>query len=197
MEFREVLRRRKMVRTFDATAIEPDVVERILEAGNRGPSAGFTQGYGFLVLEGPEETRSFWDVVSAEARDWATEGTRRAPLVVIPFSSKQAYLERYAEPDKGWTDRDEARWPAPFWDIDTAFASMLMLLAAVDEGLGGLFFGLFPPTIQPFKEAYGVPREFHPIGAMAFGYWTEDPVPSSRDRRPRKSLDEVIHRGRW
>src|SRR3712207_6969015 len=37
----------------------------------------------------------------------------RAPLLVVVLSSKDAYLDRYAEPDKGWTDRDETRWAVP------------------------------------------------------------------------------------
>jgi hypothetical protein len=65
-----------------------------------------------------------------------------APLLVVPLACKAAYLDRYAEPDKGWTDREEGRWPVPYWYIDTGFAALLMLLTAVDEELGGLFFGL-------------------------------------------------------
>jgi hypothetical protein len=37
------------------------------------------------------------------------EAMSQAPLVIVPMASKDAYLSRYAEPDKGWTDLDEAR----------------------------------------------------------------------------------------
>ncbi len=93
-------------------------------------------------------------------------GMRRAPLIVVPHSNKSAYLDRYAEPDKGWTDRDEARWPVPYWDIDTGFAALLMLLTAVDEGLGACFFGIPPERTRAYREAFGVPEEFTPIGAI-------------------------------
>ena len=72
---------------------------------------------------------------------------RRAPLLIVPLSNKAAYLDRYAEPDKGWTDRDEARWPVPYWDVDAGMASLLMLLTAVDEGLGACFFGVPPERV--------------------------------------------------
>ena len=65
-----------------------------------------------------------------------------APVLILALSDKEAYLDRYAEPDKGWTDRDEARWPVPYWDIDTGMASLLILLGAVDRGLAGCFFGV-------------------------------------------------------
>jgi hypothetical protein len=39
------------------------------------------------------------------------EPVTRAPLVVVPLSCKDIYLDRYARPGKGWTERDQARWP--------------------------------------------------------------------------------------
>jgi len=196
MELGEVVRRRKMVRTFQDRPIAREVVERILQSGRRAPSAGFSQGCAFLVLHGPQETAGFWRAVSGDS-GWPHEGLRRAPLIVVPLASKQVYLDRYAEPDKGWTDRDESHWPVPSWTGDTAFAAMLMLLTAVDEGLGALFFGLDPPDQSALNVAYDVPREYEPIGAIAIGHPAPDPIASSARTRPRKPADEVIHRGRW
>jgi nitroreductase len=197
MEFREVLRRRKMVRTFRDLPVDRTVLDRILTNGHRAPSAGYTQGYAFLVLEGPGETKRFWDVVSEGDGDWPHQGLRQAPVIVVVFGSKKAYLDRYAEPDKGWTDRDESRWGAPYWHIDAAFAAMLMLLSTIDEGLEALFFGLYPPTTPAFKREFGVPGEWDPIGAIALGHPARDPIRSSANTRPRKPLEEIVHRGNW
>ncbi len=112
------------------------------------------------------------------------------------MSHKQAYLDRYAEPDKGWADGDEARWPVPHWDIDTGMASMLILLTAVDEGLGAAFFGIFGAHVDAFRAAFGVPGAFTPIGAIAVGHRAPD-VPSPSLQRGRRGMDEVVHRGRW
>ncbi|MDX6254406.1 MAG: hypothetical protein QOJ11_740 [Frankiales bacterium] len=197
MEYAEVVRRRRMVRRFTGQPVGDDVRERILNAAVRGPSAGFVQGCSLLVLEGPEQTRRFWVASGAdlEAPDRWLEGMSRAPLIVLPLSSKDAYLDRYAEPDKGWTDRDEGRWPVPYWHVDAGMAALLMLLTAVDEGLGGCFFGVPRPAIRPVREAFGVPPEWSPVGAVAIG--RPDPAAPSRPRRPRKPLDEVVHRGAW
>jgi nitroreductase len=196
MEFAQVIRRRKMVRAFQDRPVAAEAVERILQAGRRAPSAGYSQGFAFLVLETPEQTVRFWGAVSGEP-GWPHEGLRRAPLIVVPLASKQVYLDRYAEPDKGWTDRDESRWPVPYWTVDAAFAAMLMLLAAVDEGLGALFFGLYPQGYLALHRAFGMPRELEAIGAIAIGHPAPDPIVSSARTRPRKPVDEVIHRGRW
>ena len=117
-----------------------------------------------------------------------------APLIVVPLSNKSAYLERYAEADKGWTDRSKARWPAPYWDIDTGFAALLMMLTAIDAGLGSCFFGIPIDRFDAFRAAFGVPAEFNPIGAISIGYSTEP----ARDLTAwRKPLGETVHRGRW
>ncbi len=199
MEFAEVVRRRRMVRNYDPDRPVPaDVVQRLLDHAVRAPSAGFTQGWGFLVLETPADRALFWTCTSpADAADspWL-DGMRRAPLIVVPLSNRSAYLDRYAEPDKGWTDRDEARWPVPYWDVDTGFATLLMLLTAVDEGLGACFFGIPPAQVQPFRAAFGVPAQFTPIGALTVGYRAADRRSPSL-RRGRRSVDEVVHRGRW
>ena len=86
----------------------------------------------------------------------------RAPVVVVPCSSKAAYLGRYAEPDKGWTDRDEARWPVPFWHMDAAMASLLILQTAVDAGLGGCFFGIPPAKVAAVRAEFAIARGVRP-----------------------------------
>ena len=106
MDFTDVVRRRRMVRQFSDEPIAQESLDRILRNAVRGPSAGFSQGQAFLVLTGPDLER-FWAVAAAAAAPSVTA----APLVIVPMSAKRVYLDRYAQPDKGWTDRDEARWP--------------------------------------------------------------------------------------
>jgi nitroreductase len=199
VEFADVVRSRRMVRDYDPDrGVPADVVDRLLDHAVRAPSAGFTQGWAFLVLESPADRALFWESTSpdpGEGSSWLT-GMRRAPLIVVPMSNRSAYLDRYAEPDKGWTDRDEARWPVPYWDVDTGFAALLMLLTAVDEGLGACFFGIPPQRVTPFRDAYGVPPAYTPIGALTVGYRAPDRRSPSL-RRGRRGVDEVVHRGRW
>jgi nitroreductase len=200
MEFRDVVRRRRMVRDYDpGRPVPAEVRERLLEHAIRAPSAGFSQGWAFLVLESAEERERFWAATTdaTDAADaWLTR-MRRAPLLIVPLSHKAAYLERYAEADKGWTDRDEARWPVPYWDIDTGMASLLMLLTAVDEGLAACFFGVPPEHMARFREAFGVPVAYTPIGCLSIGYQGAEDVRSPSLRRGRRGVEEVVHRGRW
>ncbi|MEV4533264.1 nitroreductase family protein [Asanoa sp. NPDC049518] len=199
MEFGEVVRKRRMVRDYDPDRPVPAaVVERLLRHATHAPSAGFSQGWGFLVLDDAAGRDAFWSAATPSAQKpngWLA-GMRRAPLIVVPHSNRSAYLDRYAEPDKGWTDRDPGRWPVPYWDIDTGMASLLMLLTAVDEGLGACFFGIPGERVDHYREAFGVPAEFTPIGALTIGYRAPDRLSPSL-RRGRRPVDQVVHRGRW
>jgi nitroreductase len=194
MEFQDVVRRRRMVRNFDSRPLAPELVERVLANALQGPSAGFTQGTELLVLEGPEETGRYWDACFPVHRraGFRWPGVLQAPLLVVPLASPQAYLDRYAEPDKGWIDRDRSRWPVAYWDVDAAFATLLALLTAVDEGLGALFFRVFQP--DALRAEFAIPERLSPVGTIAIGHpLADEPSPSrARGRRPQS---DVVHRG--
>ncbi len=204
MELSEVVRRRRMVRRYLPEPVDRAVVDRMLAAAVRAPSAGFTQGWAFLVLDRPDDVDRFWVATTPPER--ATEpdawlrGMRTAPVVIVPLSSEAAYVGRYAEPDKGWTDADAVRWPVPYWYVDAGMASLLALLTAVDEGLGAAFFGVPAAGVAPLREAFGIPEEYAPVGAIVVGHPappTEPGAAGSPSRRRRRPLDEVVHRGRW
>src|SRR5436305_6310713 len=159
MEFQDVVDRRRMVRNFTDAPVDPALVERILTNALHAPSAGFSQGWAFLVLDDPADRELFWrrtGADGAEPNPWL-EGLQRAPLLVVPLSHRDAYLDRYAEPDKGRTDRAEERWPVPYWHIDTGMASLLMLLTVVDAGLGACCFGIPPEHYESVRDGFGVP----------------------------------------
>jgi nitroreductase len=191
MEFQEVVRRRRMVRTFTGEPVSPESLDRILGNAVRGPSAGFSQGQSFLVLAEPADREKFWAIAAAAV----AASVQTAPLVIVPMSCKRVYLERYAQPDKGWTDMDEARWPVPFWHIDTGMAGLLILQTAVDEELGAVYFGIVPEAVAPFRAAFGVPDDQEPIGAIAIGHDAEAEKRDLRSRR--RNLADVVHHGRW
>lgn len=194
-----MVRRRRMVRDYDPDRpVPPEVRDRLLEHAIRAPSAGFSQGWAFLVLETAAERAAFWTATTGPGTPdgWLTR-MRRAPLLVVPFSHKAAYLDRYAEADKGWTDRDESRWPVPYWDVDTGMASLMMLLTAVDEGVGACFFGVPPERVDALRQAFGVPADHRPVGVLSIGYPGTEDRRSPSLRRGRRGTGEVVHRGRW
>lgn len=199
MEFQEVVRRRRMVRNYDPDrAVSPQTRDLILSNALRAPSAGFSQGWAFLVLERPDERARFWRRTTDpnDVPDSWLRGMQTAPLLIVCLSHKDAYLERYARPDKGWTDRDEERWPVPYWDIDTGFAAMLMMLTVIDQDLASCFFGVPPAQIPGVLEEFGVPEGYAPVGVVSVGYAVADRRSGSL-KAGRKPLADVVHMGHW
>jgi nitroreductase len=200
MEFREVVRRRRMVRRYADRPVDPAVLERALEHALHGPSAGFTQGVALLVLDQPDDVRRFWEATGGAGADssWL-DGMRTAPVVVVPLTSREAYLDRYALPDKGWADRDASRWPVPWWYVDAGMVALLLLQTAVDEGLGACLFGVPPDRVGPLRDAFDIPEDRVPVGAITLGHrLDDDPGPAgSPAARRRRTAAELVHRGRW
>jgi nitroreductase len=199
MQLDDAIRRRRMCRNFSDQPVGPEIIDRLLDRGRRAPSAGHSQGWAFLVLEGVEQTGPFWSVTSEPGwlEDPSLPGLLRAPVIVVPLCSAEVYLKRYSEPDKiahGLTSAQS--WPAPFWTVDVAFATMLLLLGAVEEGLGALFFGLKGEPAR-LRTQFGIPEGWEAIGAVALGWPAEDPGPIGSATRGRKPLGQVVHRGRW
>jgi nitroreductase len=207
MEFRDVVRTRRMVRAYDPDRTVPTaVLTALLELAIRAPSAGFSQGWDFIVLREPADRERFWRAASddspaepASAPDRWLLGMRTAPVLLLCLSDADRYLDRYAEPDKGWFDRDPARWPVPYWDVDTGMAGLLLLLGAVDAGLVGCFFGVPPDQQDAVLTEFGAPIARRIVGVVSVGY----PAPEGADRRSpslrrgRRPIAEVAHDGRF
>lgn len=209
MEFTDAVRRRRMVRSFSARPVPPAVLGALLDVALRGPSAGNTGGWDAVVLRGPAETSVFWEATTtpewrATSRRWP--GLAPAPVAVALFADPDAYRARYAEPDKKASGLGRHRqagdlsgddpWPVPYWFVDTGFPALLLLLAAVDAGLGGCFLGNFrgEPTLS---EALGVPDDRRYLGTVLIGEPAGDDPPSASLARGRRRSEEVVHWGRW
>ncbi|WP_375431442.1 nitroreductase family protein [uncultured Friedmanniella sp.] len=199
MELVEALSRRRMTRRYNPDQpVAAELVERVVAAALRAPSAGFTQGVSLLVLTGADRD-AFWAATAdAGATNRWLEGMRTAPVLIAFWTSRDAYLERYAEPDKGWADRDPDRWSAPYWYVDAGMAAMAALLTATDVGLGACFFGVPPGRADAVRAAFAVPADQLSVGVISLGY----PGPADRPggsarRRARRPPTELVHRGRW
>jgi nitroreductase len=196
MEFDDVLRRRRMVRRFTNEPVAAEHLQRLVSAALRGPSAGFTQGFTFLVLQSEKERALLWgSSPDPVADDVETDRhMRSAPLVIVPMCSEQAYIKRYSEPDKA-VPGQEPHWRAPVWYLDTAFASMLVLLQAVDLGLGAVFIAP-PQDFAAFRRQFGVPGDYFPIGMILAGHRPAALGPS-HDPARRKPQESSVFYGRY
>ena len=199
MEFSEVVRRRRMTRNFQEDSLERPVVDGLLTEALAAPSAGNTQGLEFVVLEGSEQTDRYWQATTDA--DWRTrsrryEGMRRAPVVVLPFSDPESYVDRYSEPDKIRVDGAEVEWVVPYWHVDASFAVMTLLLGAADRSLGASFLGNFRGETT-LKKTLGVPAPRRWLGAVLLGHPAFPDPPSTSAARTRRTVIDAVHRDGW
>jgi FMN reductase [NAD(P)H] len=171
MEFSEVLRRRRMVRNYDpAKLVSRTALERIAAAAQRAPSAGFSQGQRLLIVTDADKRRAIADVceepwyVAAGFDPWVS----RAPALIVPCVSEAIYHARYNEPDKRAPGEPEIDWPIPYWWVDIGATWMLILLAAVDEGLAAGFLGT--DRVADLQALLGLPTDMLPIGVVTIGH---------------------------
>ena len=200
-EFAHVVRNRRMTRAFEPTPVSTEIIDRIVDLASRAPSAGKTQGWHLVVLEG-NDTSVFWDATLPKVRRDSFRWQRllSAPVVALPLADAKAYTDRYSEPDKAQTGLGTGAdaWPVPYWTIDASMAVMTFLLAAEDLGLGALFFGVFRGE-RELRRHLGIPPGLELLGASALGH----PVDGARSEtgrsatRARRGPTEIIHRRHW
>ena len=186
-----------MVRNYDPDRpISRDVLERIAAAAQRAPSAGFSQGQRLLVVTDQDRRRRIAELadeveyVEAGFDPWVS----RAPALFIPCVSEEIYHARYREPDKINPDGTETDWPVPYWFIDVGCTVMLILLAAVNEGLAAGFLGTHRMT--DLSAELGLPPDQLPVGVITVGH----PLPDRRSgslKRGWVETDDFVHWERW
>ena len=137
--FRDVLSRRRSVRTYADRPVPREVLERVANAAVVwAPSAGFSQGLRILVVTDAETRRRI--ATAAGRMELAARGRppwkSAAPVHMVVLTREDDYHERYRQPDKlEITGGREIDWPAPYWYVDAGAAVMTLMLAAIDEGL--------------------------------------------------------------
>ena len=197
--FDDVVRRRRMTRSFRPDPLPAGTIEGLVDLAARAPSAGKTQGWHLVVLES-DETRRFWDItLPAERRaGFRWQRLLDAPVIALPLADPQAYVDRYAEPDKARSGLGAGTdaWPTPYWTVDASMAVMTLLLAAEDAGLGALFFGVFRGEAE-LRAELGIPGELQLLGAIALGYADGGDEPGQSSSRRRRAADEIIRRDGW
>jgi nitroreductase len=203
VELRDILQQRRMVRHYDPAPVPRETIERIVRTVRRAPSGGFSQGQRLVVVT-QQETRARIADLLHEA-DWVAEGREPwlsvAPVHVVVCAREQDYHDRYNEPDKlRVTGGVEVEWPAPFWFVDAGAAMMLLLLAAIDEGLAAGVYGVTVPEMQEFKALLSIPDDVAVVAGVTMGRGKPDPnaaAASSRFTQRRRSVDEVVRWERW
>jgi nitroreductase len=191
-----------MVRSFSPDRVDRSVLDRILRAALRAPTAGNSGGTAWIVLESTTERAVYWEATTDAA--WRRrnpqryEGLQRAPVVLLAYASPDPYLARYAEADKSGSGLDTGvdEWPVPYWFGDAAFGVMVVLLGAVDAGLGACVLGNFRGE-GLLAASLDVPAGWRLFCAVLLGRPDGRDSPSASLDRAIPPADERLHHGKW
>ncbi|WP_298345619.1 nitroreductase family protein [Ferrimicrobium sp.] len=200
MEFDAVLRRRRMHRSFTEEPVHIEEVNALCEAALRAPSAGFTQGTELVIVRDPQRIRTILELITTQ--DWLTnavnhQGLRHSQVLIFPIINQQAYLARYAEPDKAQSGMaTEDGWPQPYWLVDASFATMQLLLKVVDLGLGASFMGIYYGA-EELRTLLALPDGHHPLGILCIGHPSNSRLTGSPSRRQRRAAETLMHFEQW
>ena len=198
MRFSDVVSKRRMVRHFAPDPIDREVIERIAATAQRAPSAGFSQGQRLVVVTDPDRRRRLAELTWESSYTdkgfdpWISE----APALFVPAVSAKVYVDRYNEPDKrdpSLPPGSEHDWKVPYWWMDVGCTVMLILLAAVDEGLAAGFAG---GDFDDIRDEVGLPEDFAPVGVIPVGRPLADKKSPSL-QRGKRSLDEFLRWETW
>ena len=198
MEFRDILSRRRMHRAFLPDPIPEEQIERIAGVIRRAPSGGFSQGGSIVVVTDAEKRRAIAEAFGDE--HYKTNGRNYisdAPVHMVISANESLYHARYNEADKlTATGGVEVTWPVPYWFVDAGALMMLVLEAAIDEGLASAFIG-HPDQKRIFDELLGLPEDVVPIGLALIGKPGESPPTGSRLKERQRPAEALVHRDSW
>jgi nitroreductase len=171
-DFEWLLGRRRMVRKFRAEPVAPDLVEKLIAAATRAPSAGNLQPWAFVVVRDERRRRRLGE--AAFGQTWLAD----APVSIVPCADPRRSRPRYGERGERYAL------------IDTSFASLLLLLAVTDIGLGACFVGAFDDALV--REILELPDAVQPLAVVSVGHPAESPEPL-----PLRPQSDVVHDELW
>ena len=198
-----MVRKRRMVRSFTDEPVGKEAIERILDIARRGPSAGYSQGVEFVLVTDAAVRRALSADPAALKNAGLPSFVAQAPAAIVVCTSEERYTKRYHEPDKMRIRRetpDDDLWLVPYWHTDAGAALMLILLAAVNEGLGAGVAGLMGREGQErIQRELGMPTTYTAAAIVAIGHAAADAkdLSGSARTKKRRALEDVVHRERW
>ena len=172
--FAAVVKHRAMIRAYKSDLVPEEKIQRLLKYAVRAPSAGNLQPWEFIVVKSPE-TRA---KLAKAAFDQTSVAS--APVIIVTCADIQRAGSQYGT--RG----------AFYSLVDTAFASLLILLGAVEQGLGACFVGSYNP--EEVVKIFALPDHVRPVGLITVGYPAEQPRKPGTAKIP---LSKLVHMEKW
>ena len=167
MDFMELAKRRCSVRAYEDRKVEPEKLERILEAARIAPTAKNLQPVKLLAVQSGEGLEK----VGKAANIYG------APLAIIVCADHQ----------RAWTRPFDSKRST---DIDASILTDHMMLEATELGLGSVWICFFKPDV--LREEFSLPEHLEPVNILAVGYASGAPASPDRHDKTRVPMDNLV-----
>ncbi len=182
MEFRKVIEARRSTRAFVDRPVEPEKIERMIEAARWSPSCANRQPWRYVIVDRAAPSRPALEAALDPGNAWA----KRAPVLVVAAARRA---------DGSVVENRE------YYLHDTGLATMSLLYRAVDQGL--LVHPMAGWKEDAVRAALAMPGDAVPIAVVAVGYAGRhedlDEATRRKDEKPRvrKEAGEIAFSGLW
>jgi len=171
MDIYEAINERTSVRSYISEPVEEEKLKRILDAARLAPSGKNGQPWTFIIVR-DEETRKKL-VPACKGQEFIAQ----APVVIVACGREELAYKKMGG----------------YWNslpVDIGIALEHLMLAAAAEGLGTCWIGAFYE--EEVKKLLSIPEDVKVIALTPVGY-----PAGEKQRRPRKSLEEVVMYEKW
>jgi nitroreductase len=172
--FAWVVKHRGMVRAYKTDPVPEEKIQHLLRYAVRAPSAGNLQPWEFVIVKNPD-VRAQLTKAAMNQNAVAT-----APVTIVTCADIQRMGSEYG-----------ARGSF-FSLVDTSFATLLILLGAIEQDLGACFVGSYNP--EEVAKVLGLPPHVRPVGLITIGYPAEQPQKPKTKKIP---LSKLVHTDKW
>jgi len=168
MEFEEVIKKRRSIRSFKGEVKDEDLMH-ILRLAQYAPSAGNLQAYEFIIVRDEKTKKEL--AKAAFGQNFISEGD----VVIVSCANKRRSSLRYGK-------RGEELYSIQ----DATLATFIILLSAYERGYGTCWVGAF--NENKVSKILNLPSYLRPIAIVPIGIPNESP-----EMPPRFPLEKIIH----
>lgn len=178
MDFTEVIAARKSVRKYSDKPVDNGLILKCLEAARIAPSWANKQCWHFIVVRDKERIEKLSSMINFWLKD--------APAVIVACG----------DPSRSGFKNEQH-----YYLVDVAIALEHLVLAATNEGLGTCWIGAF--NEETVKALLEIPKEIKVVAMTPIGFPAEEEGLFSKtlkmlvSSKKRKSIEELVHMGKW
>ena len=171
---------RRSIRKFKQKTVPKEIINRIVEAGQRAPTACGMQPYSFVLVSDPKIREEIFKAIGRQ------KCMEEAPVWIIICADMARQLELFRMLGIKTEFGEFGKLISSV--VDASLAAENMTIAAEMLGLGSVFIGSVWDAMKRIAEILGLPADVLPVILLCLGYADEAPP-----IRPRWPLKAVFH----